>query len=97
MKRDKGTIVIGSSSSSPYTITLDYEVISDLVYLRVSSEPWAIFYVDRISRGKTPVEKVLVRADGMFLDFKRPGVEASATLILYPAHVPEDDVRWRLP
>lgn len=81
LSKRSGSVVVGAGGA-PYTVTLNYEVDGGQVNISVASEPWAIVYVNNLSRGRTPLGGLKVNNDATRIDLKRPGQEASMTIIL---------------
>ncbi len=72
-----GTIdVVGEGSA--FKIHLSYGADGSL---ELASEPWAIAYVNNLSKGKTPT-RLAFEDEPMRVEFKRPGQEQTVQLIL---------------
>lgn len=74
-----GSIQVGGAGS-PFQVDLGYDAQS----LTVNSEPWAIVYVNGVSKGKTPVRGLKLSEGKVSMALKTPGVEQALELtVLY--------------
>lgn len=79
--RKSGTMVIGADGA-PWTVRVSYVVSDNVATFSMSTEPWAILYVNNVSRGKTPTTGIVVGEDPVRVHLRKPGDEEEMVMIM---------------
>ncbi len=78
---DTGTVDIGDETT-PYKVTLEYTRADKELVLKVKSAPWAIVFVDQVSKAKTPVSDVHIGDKLTLVELKKPGQDTGMQIRL---------------
>jgi hypothetical protein len=78
---DTGTVEVGDEMT-PYKVTLEYARADKELVLKVKSAPWAIVFVDQVSKAKTPVSDVHIGDKLTLLELKKPGQDTGMQIRL---------------
>ena len=78
---DSGSVEIGDDST-PYKVTLDYARSGKELVVKLKSSPWAIVFVDTVSKSKTPVSDIHIGDKLTLIELKKPGQDSGMQIRL---------------